>query len=344
MLKTPPFMASRRRAVSIASAAVLGAAFPTIRPVRAEQVADGRPIRLVVPYPAGGAVDLVGRLYSEGMEPLLGQRVVVENRSGGAGIIGADFVAKARADGTTFGVIGMTTLCAYKTLYNHLPFNPDSDFVPISQLSAGTVVCAVNKQAAAQHGWTDFRKMIAWARENPEGLRFGTAGVGTTAHLTMAAVQKATGIQGLHVTYRGGAPAVADLQAGVIDMMFELTPALMPLIAQGEVTALSVGSAQRVALLPAVPGMAEFQDLGLGALDISAWEALMAPAGTAPDVIKQLHAAAWKAGNASGLGERMRDVGFIAEPSATPQVLAEKIKRETPIWRQLVEASGAKLD
>ena len=341
---TSSLMISRRWAVISGLGAALGAIVPTARPVRAQQVSSGRPIRLVVPYPAGGAVDLVGRLFSERMESLLGQQVVVDNRSGGAGIVGADYVAKARPDGTTLGVIGMTTLCAYKALYSRLPFDPDSDFAPICQLSAGTVVCAVTKQAAARHGWTDFRSLITWARDNPEGLRFGTAGVGSTAHLTMAAVQKATGVRALHVTYRGAAPAVADLQAGTIDMMFELTPALMALINQGEIMALAVGSARPVALLPTIPGMSDFADLGLGGLDIGAWEALVAPAATAPEIISQLHAAALQAGNDPRLGERMREVGFTAEPSATPGALADKIKHETPIWRQLVEASGAKLD
>jgi tripartite-type tricarboxylate transporter receptor subunit TctC len=313
------FFTARRGVVKTGLKIALGAMVAAPHATRAQQISGGRPIRLVVPYPAGGAVDLVGRLYSERMEALVGQQVVVENRSGGAGIVGADYVAKARADGTTLGVIGMTTLCAYKTLYSHLPFDPDRDFTPISQL-------------------------ISWARDNPEGLRFGTAGVGTTAHLIMAAVQKATGVRGLHVIYRGGAPAVADLQAGVIDMMFELTPALMPLINQQEVTALAVGSAPRVALLPTVPGMSEFADLGLGALDVNAWEALMAPRGTADEVIQKLHAAAWQAGNDPQLAERMRDVGFMAAPSATPQILAEKIRSETPAWRHMVEESGARLD
>lgn len=340
----PTFFTARRHAVKAGLTLALGAVVAAPHAARAQQISGGRPIRLVVPYPAGGAVDLVGRLFSERMEALVGQQVVVENRSGGAGIVGADYVAKARPDGTTLGVIGMTTLCAYKTLYSHLPFDPDRDFTPISQLSAGTVVCAVNKDAAARHGWTDFRQLISWARANPEGLRFGTAGVGTTAHLIMAAVQQATGVRGLHVIYRGGAPAVADLQAGVIDMMFELTPALMPLINQQEVTALAVGSAQRVALLPTIPGMAEFADLGLGTLDVNAWEAMMAPRGTADDVVQRLHAAAWQAGNDPQLAERMRDVGFMAAPSATPQVLADKIRSETPVWRKMVEESGAKLD
>ena len=335
---------TRRQAMRAGIGTVLAASFSSVRATSAQPIAEGRPIRLVVPYPAGGAVDVVGRLFAERMEALLEQQVVVDNRSGAAGIVGADYVAKARPDGTILGVIGMTTLCAYKTLYNRLPFDPDHDFVPISQLSAGTVVCAVNKRTAAQRGWTDFRRLIAWARENLEELRFGTAGVGTTAHLTMAAVQKAAGVRGLHVTYRGGAPAVTDLQAGIIDMMFELTPALMPLIAQGEVAALAVGSARRVAVLPDVPGMSEFEDLGLGALDIGAWEALMAPAGTAPETILRLHAAALRAGREPALGERMRGVGFTTEPSTTPQELAGKISRETPLWRKLVEDSGAKLD
>jgi tripartite-type tricarboxylate transporter receptor subunit TctC len=219
---------------------------------------------VVVPYPAGGAVDLVGRLLAERMEPALGQQVVVDNRTGAAGIVGADSVAKARPDGTTTGVIGMTTLCAYKTLYNRLPFDPDKDFAPISQISAGTVVCCVNKDAQRKNGWTDFRALVAWMKANPDALRFGTAGVGTTAHFTMAAVQKATGAKALMVTYRGGAPAVADLQAGYIDMMFELTPASCRWSSRAWSRRSRWAAPSASAPMPDVPGMAEFADLGLG--------------------------------------------------------------------------------
>ena len=336
---------TRRAALLGAAGLAAWTASPGGRGASAQPVAGGRPVRVVVPYAAGGAVDLVGRLLAERMEPVLGQQVVVDNRAGAAGIVGADAVAKARpADGATLGVIGMTTLCAYKTLYNRLPFDPDKDFAPVSQISAGTVVCCVNKDAQAKHGWTDFRRLVAWMRANPDGLRFGTAGVGTTAHFVMAAVQKATGTKALMVTYRGGAPAVADLQAGVIDMMFELTPGLMPLVEQGVASPLAVGSAARVAALPEVPGMAEFADIGLGGVDINAWEALMAPAGTPPDVAERLNAAVRRAGADPVMRERLRASGFAVETSDSPAALAAKIQREIPLWRKLVEDSGAKLD
>ena len=329
---------------AVLGAAGLAAAWSGGR-ASAQPIAGGRPVRVVVPYPAGGAVDLVGRLLAERMEPALGQQVVIDNRTGAAGIVGADAVAKARpADGTTLGVIGMTTLCAYKTLYNRLPFDPDKDFAPVSQISAGTVVCAVNKDAQRKNGWTDFRALVAWMRANPDALRFGTAGVGTTAHFVMSAVQKATGTKALMVTYRGGAPAVTDLQAGNIDMMFELTPGLMPIIEQGVVSPLAVGSAKRVGALPQVPGMAEFADIGLGGVDINAWEALMAPAGTPADVAARLNAAVRQAGADSAMQEKLRASGFSVETSESPAALAAKIQREIPLWRKLVEDSGAKLD
>ena len=223
-------------------------------------------------------------------------------------------------------------------------FDPDKDFSPVSQISAGTVVCCVNKDAQRKNGWTDFRRLVSWMKENPDALRFGTAGVGTTAHFVMAAVQKATGAKALMVTYRGGAPAVADLQAGVIDMMFELTPGLMPLIEQGVVSPLAVGSAKRVGALPDVPGMAEFADIGLGGVDINAWEALMAPAGMAPDVAARLNASVRQAGEDSAMREKLRASGFSVETSESPDALAAKIRREIPYWRKLVEDSGAKLD
>ena len=338
-------MGVTRRGALLGAAGLAAAAPLAGRGARAQPIAGGRPVRVVVPYPAGGAVDLVGRLLAERMEPALGQQVVVDNRTGAAGIVGADAVAKARpGDGTTLGVIGMTTLCAYKTLYNRLPFDPDKDFAPVSQISAGTVVCCVNKDAPRKNGWTDFRRLVSWLKENPDALRFGTAGVGTTAHFTMAAVQKATGAKALMVTYRGGAPAVADLQAGVIDMMFELTPGLMPLIEQGVVSPLAVGSAKRVGALPDVPGMAEFADIGLGGVDIGAWEALMAPAGLVPDVAARLNAAVRQAGADPAMQEKLRASGFSVETSDSPDALAAKIQREIPYWRKLVEDSGAKLD
>ena len=203
---------------------------------------------------------------------------------------------------------------------------------------------AVNLEAARRNGWTDFRSLVAWARTNPEALRYGTARPGTTAHLTMAAVQTATGIEALHVAYRGGAPAVADLQAGVIDLMFELVPGLMPLIEQQAVLPLAVGSASGALARPAVPGMGKFADLGLGSLDIEAWEAVMAPAGTPPEVNLRLHAAVRAAGADPRLQARLRMAGFLAETSASPDALAEKIRQEIPVWRGLVAQSGARLD
>jgi tripartite-type tricarboxylate transporter receptor subunit TctC len=206
------------------------------------------------------------------------------------------------------------------------------------------VVCCVNKDAQRRNGWTDFRRLVSWMRENPDALRFGTAGVGTTAHFTMAAVGKATGAKALMVTYRGGAPAVADLQAGVIDMMFELTPGLMPLIEQDVVSPLAVGSARRVGALPDVPGMAEFADIGLGGVDIGAWEALMAPAGTPAEATERLNAAVRRAGADTAMQEKLRASGFSVETSESPAALSAKIAREIPYWRKLVEDSGAKLD
>jgi tripartite-type tricarboxylate transporter receptor subunit TctC len=270
--------------------------------------------------------------------------VVVENRSGAAGIVGADAVAKARPDGSTLGVIGMTTLCAYKTLYTRLPFDPDADFAPVSQISAGTVVCCVNPARAREEGWTDFRGLVAWMQRHPEQLRFGYAGIGTTAHFMVAALQQATGAKPLMVTYRGGAPAVADLQAGVIDMMFELTPGLTPLIDSGDAVPLAVGSRERLPALPGVPALGEFGDLGLAEYDIQAWEAVMAPAGTPPEALARLNAAVRAAGENPVLAERLRPTGFRVVTSASPEALAGKIRDEIPLWRRLVEVSGAKLD
>lgn len=304
----------------------------------------GRTVRLVVPFPPGGAVDLLGRLAAERLGPALGQTMVVENRGGAGGNIGADAVAKAAPDGTTIGIIGVNTLCAAPFLYRNLPFDPQRDLAPVSAIATGAVLCVVNAEAAERNGWTDFRSLIAWARANPEALRMGSSGIGTTGHLTIEAVNQATGARILHAPYRGGAPAINDLIAGTIDMMFDVMPALMPHVEAGRLRAFAVSSARRLEILPDVPGLAEFGDLGLGDLDIQTWSAIMAPAGTPAPVVQRLFEAVRSAAADPAFVERLRPIGYTVVTSDSPAHLAARIREETPRWQRLVEISGARLD
>ena len=322
------------------AAALLGAPVPTI----AQPIAGGRPLRLIVPFPPGGAVDILGRLLAERLGPALGQNVVVENRGGAGGNIGADALAKAIPDGTSLGLISATTLCAAPSLYRTMAFDPQKDLAPVSMVTTGAVLCVVNAETAAKRSWTDFASLIAWSKAHPEEVRMGSSGTGTTSHLTIAAVNQATGARITHVPYRGGGPAINDLLAGTIDMMFDVMPALMPQVEAGKFKPLAVSSAQRVPILPDVPGMADLAGLGLGDLDIQSWNAVMTTTGTPAPVIAQLSEAVRRVAAEPAFIERLRPLGYQVITSPTPEALADRIRAETPRWKRLVELSGAQLD
>jgi tripartite-type tricarboxylate transporter receptor subunit TctC len=310
----------------------------------AQPVAGGRPVRVIVPFPPGGAIDLLGRLVAERLGPALGQNVVVENRGGAGGILGTDAVAKGPNDGTVIGVIGGVTMTAYPFLYSKLPFDPVKDLQPLTLITNGALICVVNAETAAKNGWTDFRALIAWSRAHPDQVKMGSSGPGTSSHLCIEAVNAMAGARILHVPYRGGGPAITDLLSGTIDMMFDVTPALMPHVQTGKFKALALSSKARMDFAPDVPAMGDFPDLGLGDLNIAPWNALMAPAGTPEPVVQRLMAAIRQVAADPAFVARLKPLGYDVALSESPAALAAQIERETPFWRRLVEMSGVKLD
>ncbi len=332
-------MTGRRTLLRASAIAGLGAAGAAAQPV-----AGGRTVRLIVPFPPGGAIDILGRLLADRLAPVLGQSVVVENRGGAGGLLGADAVAKAVPDGTTLGIIGVAVICAGPFLYARMPFNPLTDLAPVTQITDGSRLCVVNAETAARRGWTDFRALVNWAKANPEGVTMGSSGTGTSSHLNIEAINQAAGIRIVHVPYRGGGPAINDLVSGRIDMMFDSPPALMPLVERGVIRALAVSTRGRQFYVPDVPGMGEFADLGLGELDVDTWNAIMAPAGTPASVVDRLADAIRSAAMGSDLADRLRPLGFRTVLSASPAALLELIRADTPRWGRLVQLSGARLD
>ncbi|WP_043339731.1 Bug family tripartite tricarboxylate transporter substrate binding protein [Belnapia moabensis] len=320
-----------------------GATFLAV-PALAQPIAGGRPIRLIVPFPPGGAVDILGRLIAERLGPAVGQTIVVENRGGAGGNIGADALAKSPPDGSTIGLASATTLCAAPFLYRSLAFDPQRDLAPVSNVTTGPVLCVVNAETAAKHGWSDFAALIAWSKAHPEQVTMGSSGTGTTSHLTIAAVTQATGARITHVPYRGGGPAISDLLAGTIDMMFDVMPALMPHVAAGRFKPLAVSSAERLPFLPDVPGMKDLAFLGLGEIDIQSWNAVMAAGATPVPLLLQLNEAVRRIAADPAFVERLRPLGYQVLTSESPGALAARIRAETPRWKRLVEISGAKLD
>lgn len=328
----------RRRSLMAAGGALLAA------PALAQPVAGGRNIRLVVPFPPGGAIDLLGRLIAERLGPALGQTVVVENRGGAGGIIGADAVAKGEKDGTVLGILGVTTLAAFPFMTNRLPFDPQRDFAPVSQITDGALLCVVNAENARRNGWTDFRKLVEWSRAHPDQVKMGSSGSGTSSHINIEAINSFARARILHVPYRGGGPAINDLVAGTIDMMFDVMPALMPHVESGRFLAFAVSSKARLAILPNVPGMGDFADLGLADHNLVTWNAIAAPGGTPEPVVARLHQAVRQIAAMPDFVERLKPLGYGTVTSPTPAALAALVEEERPRWQRLVQISGARLD
>ena len=298
-----------------------------------------RTIRLIVPIAAGGALDITARLLGERITPLLGQTVVVENRAGAGGNIGAQFVASAERDGQTIMLAAANTLAANKWLYGaRMPIEPTRDLAPITRVSTGTILLVVN----AQRPWRTFAELIAFARANPGRVTMGSSGTGTTSHLFIEKLKRAAGVDITHVPYRGGGPAIQDLVAGNIDMMFDVMPALIPHVREGRFRALAVGSAARVAYVPGVenvPGMDELMP-GQG-IDAQAWYALVAPGGTPLPILARWHEAIARIVRESDLAARLTPLGFQAMTDASPEAFLAFWRQEEVAWRQLVEISGA---
>ncbi|MEO3471635.1 tripartite tricarboxylate transporter substrate binding protein [Roseomonas sp. CAU 1739] len=312
--------------------------------LRAQPVAGGRTARVIVPFPPGGAVDITSRLFAERLGPGLGQTVVVENRAGAGGLIGADAIAKSDNDGGTMGLLSATTWCAAPFMHARMPFDVRRDLTPITQLTDGALLCVVNAETAQRNGWTDFRALIQWSRAHPEQVRMGSSGSGTSSHLNIAAINRFADAKILHVPYRGGGPAINDLLAGTIDMMFDVMPALMPHVEGGKFKALAVSSADPLPILPNIPGMKSFADLGLGDHALVNWNVVSVAGGTPAPIVQRLFDAVQAVARQREFVERLRPLGYTVVLSDSPAAAAAMIQTETPRWQRLVEISGARIE
>jgi tripartite-type tricarboxylate transporter receptor subunit TctC len=299
-------------------------------------------VRIVVPFPPAGAADITARLLGERMAPLLGQPVLVENRPGAGGNIAAEAVARSAPDGHTLFLGGATILCANKYLFRSaMPFDGLRDFAHVSRVSVGTTLLVVK----ADKPWRSFQDLVADAKRRPGQITAASSGLGTISHLTLSKTMRSAGIELAHVPYRGLAPGLNDLLAGTVDMLFDGIPALIPHVREGRLRALAVGSAKRVTYVPgleAVPGMAEL--LPDSGMDMEFWYCISAPAGTPPAAVQRLHEATVRAARTRDYGEKLLPLGFTAVTDDSPAAFTDFIRAQDPIWRDLVEVSGAKLD
>ena len=301
-----------------------------------------RPVRIVVPFPPGGAADITARLVGERMMPLLGQPVLIDNRPGAGGNIAGEAVARSAPDGYTLFLGGATILLANKYLFrNGMPFDGIRDFAHVSRVSVGSTLFVVN----ANRPWKTFEEFMADAKRRPGQITAASSGLGTISHLSISKLMKTAGIDVSHVPYRGLVPGLNDLLAGNVDMIFDGMPALMPHVREGKLRALAVGSQKRqpqVAGLENVRGMAEL--IPGSDMDMEFWYCISAPAGTPALVVHALHRATIGATRDREYGEKLIPLGFTAISDDTPEGFTDYVRSQDRVWRELVEISGAKLD
>jgi tripartite-type tricarboxylate transporter receptor subunit TctC len=322
--------ALRRIAVAtlIAAGATVAAA-----PVSGQQY-PVRPVRYICPFPAGDGVDLITRIVAGALGETWGQQVIVDNRPGAGGTIGTDMAAKAAPDGYTV-LMGVTaTLAISPALYTKLPYDNARDFAPVSMIGTAPNVLVVHPSAPPK----SVSEFIAYAKANPRKINYGSAGVGTTLHLSMEMFRSMTGIDVVHVPYKGGAPALTDLLGGNVMAMFGAQPLLLPHIKAGKVRALAVSTAARSALLPDVPAVAES---GLTGFDVTAWYAMLAPAGVPAPILGKLNTDLVKVLTEPDVRRRFTENGVEAAAS-TPEQLAAFVKSEEFKWSKVVKDSGAR--
>jgi tripartite-type tricarboxylate transporter receptor subunit TctC len=291
-----------------------------------------KPIRIIVPNPPGGGNDFAARLVAERLREKWGQPVVVDNRAGASGRIGAEIVAAAPPDGYTLLITAPASLVINKSLYAKLSYDPDA-FVPVSVIVAGAGVLVVHPSMAA----TGVQQLIALARANPDKLTYASQGNGTIAHLAGALFQSMTGARIVHVPYKGSAPAVADLLGGQVSLMFsELAPAL-PHIRAGKLRAVAVGSEKRNPTLPDVPSLTET----LPGFTFSYWIGMVAPAGTSPAIANRLSAEIAEGLKQPDVAKRLLDTN-LETVAGTPAEMAAFMKRESERWGNVIRVTGTK--
>ncbi|CAG2149541.1 Bug family tripartite tricarboxylate transporter substrate binding protein [Cupriavidus numazuensis] len=325
--------ASRSLAVLAATATLaVGAAAPA----RAADAWPSQPIRWVVPYPAGGGTDVVARTLGQAITPALGKQVVIDNRPGAATIVGADAVAHAKPDGYTVLTADTATLAANPSLYKKLPYNADKDFVHVGMIARFPLVLVATPNFPAK----TLKEVIEYAQKNPGKVNFASPGPGSPHHLAMELFMDQTHIKMTHVPYKGAAPAVQDLLAGQVDLMFVDLASGQQNVTAGKLRALGVATPKRLAMLPNVPTVAEG---GVAGFEAFAWQGVVAPAGTPKPIVTRLNAELVKALKSPDVQKRMEGVG-VEPVSSTPEEFAQYAHAEAERWGKLIKAKGITVD
>lgn len=300
------------------------------------QTWPNRPIKYIVNFAPGGTTDILARMLAPKLSDALGQPVVVENKPGQAGSVGAAEVARAPADGYTIGAGTISSHAINVSLYSKLPYDVLKDFSPITLLATLPNMLVVHPSIPANN----VQELIVFLKANPNKHSFGSAGNGTSQHMSGELFKTMTGVQMQHIPYKGSGPMIPDLLGGTISMSFENLTTAYPPAKQGKLRALAVTSAKRSFIAPEVPTLAE---AGLAGYDISSWQALFAPAGVPKPIIDRLYAETAKALKAPDVVKRLQDLGLDAG-GITPDEMTAKLREDIPRLGKIVRDSGAKVD
>lgn len=300
------------------------------------QTYPNKPIKLIVPFPPGGTTDIVGRVVAERLGKELGQTVIVENRGGGGGSIGAAAIAKAEPDGYTIGMATVSTHAVNPACNPKLGYDPLRDFAPITNVARTPNVLTVGQKMTA----TDFKQFMTQVKSSPGKLSYATSGTCSILHMVGEQFKISTGSFILHIPYRGSGPALNDLLGGQVDMMFDNLPSSMPHIKAGKLRALAIAWPQR---LPSLPDVPTFAELGLKQVNDAAWYGFVAPPKTPDDIVAKLHQATVRVLNLPEVKERLAQNG--AQPVGnTPAEYAAEIRTELEKMKNLVVKQGIKFD
>ena len=328
---------SRRTVTGLAAAALLVASSLAC----AQSAWPTKPVKIIVPFAPGGTTDILARAVAPELSRAFGQQFVVENKAGAGGNLGAEVVAKSPGDGYTLLMGTVGTHGINRALYAKLPYDPFKDFVPVTLVAGVPNVMVINADKAAANKINTVNDFIKYAKANPGKLNMASSGNGTSIHLAGELFKSQTGIFMAHIPYRGSGPALLDLAAGNMDVMFDNLPSAMQLIKAGKLKALAVTSGQRSSAMPELPTIEEAA--GLKGFEASSWFGLLAPAGTPMDIVNRIQQEVAKSLNTPAIKEKLQLQGAIPSGNTSAQ-FATLIEAEHKKWAAVVKASGAKVD
>jgi tripartite-type tricarboxylate transporter receptor subunit TctC len=296
-----------------------------------------KPIRWISPFAPGGGADFTSRALAQKLGPALGQQVVIDNRGGAGGMVGVDLAAKSAPDGYTLVLGTIGPIAINPSLYAKMPYNPIRDLAPISQAAVAINVLVVHPSLPVK----TVKDLVALAKARPGELNYGSSGPGAADHLAGELFNALAGVKMVHVPYKGGAPAMLDLVAGNVQLVFSTVSTARGLIDAKRVRTVAIAGTQRFELMPELPTVAE---AGLKGFATDNWYGVFAPAGTPPAIVNRLHAEVVKALAAPDVKKQLLELGIVATASASPAAFADYIGAETQKWAKIIKAAGIKAD